>query len=162
MKTYVGIDNGVTGSIGILDVDGGVSYYSMPVFKQQDYQTSKKSMITRIDTAVLMQILRVGTESRVFLERPYVNPGGMKATISAVRAFEAVLIVIELLELSYEVIASTVWQRELLPPKCRGVELKRQSLYRGLKLFPALESKIREQTDADGLLIAEWARRNNM
>ena len=49
LKFYIGIDNGVTGSIGIVGRD--LTYYNMvktPVISGQDYTKAKKN-ISRVD-----------------------------------------------------------------------------------------------------------------
>lgn len=38
--------------------------------------------------------------------------------------------------------------------------LEKASLQIGIQLFPSLRESIEGQGDADGILIAEWARRN--
>ena len=163
-KNYIGIDNGVTGSIGIIWKISGSEFYQMPVFKQKSY-TKADQNISRIDTAELMEILRTldPSDSIVILERPFVNSKGFKATQSAMRALEATLIVIEYLKLPYQYIDSKQWQKELLPSGIKGTaELKNASFDIGCRLFPQLKEEIKKQKDADGLLIAEWARRNNL
>jgi hypothetical protein len=144
----------------------------MFVRTEQNY-TKKKGNITRIDWDALDGFLRrhlrkfkicnMSKEVRVFVERPYVNPKGFKATASALRALEATLIVIELIGLSYEYIDSRQWQRKLLPKGLKGTpELKKASMDIGIRLFPEFVETIRKHKDADSLLIAEWARRNNL
>jgi len=160
-RVYVGIDNGVTGSIGIILRDEPAEYYSMPVGKEQNY-TKKKAMISRIDVFALKHILSSidGDDIRVFIERPFVNPKGFKATASALRALEATLITVESLGLAYQYVDSKEWQRSLLPSGFKGKELKSVSKDIGIRLFPYLEDAILKQKDSDGILIAEWARRH--
>lgn len=163
MKTWIGIDNGVTGSIGIIN-DNDVEFYKTPSRTEQSY-TKKKQNITRVDISELKHILSNydPDETKVLLERPYVNPTGIKATISAVRCLEAVLITIENLCIPYEYIDSRQWQKEMLPKGCKGTkELKKASLDVGMRLFPGWKKEILKQKDADGLLIAEWARRRGL
>jgi hypothetical protein len=50
----------------------------------------------------------------------------------------------------------------MFPKGLKGIELKKASMDIGIRLFPHLEEVIIKQKDADGLLIAEWARRNNL
>ena len=57
LKFYIGIDNGVTGSIGIVGKD--LTYYNMvktPVISGQDYTKAKKN-ISRVDVKVLAEII---------------------------------------------------------------------------------------------------------
>lgn len=159
---YVGIDNGVSGSLGIVSESGEEAFYHpMPTKSGQDYTKAKKN-ITRIDYPQLVSLLTGRTPCKVFVERPMVNPRRFVATTSAVRALEAVLIACEGLVLPYQFIDSRQWQRVLLPQGVEGPELKKASLDIGSRLFPSLAEVIKKQGDADGLLIAEFARRSKL
>ena len=157
--TYIGIDNGTSGSIGIITKDK-TYFLQTPKKEEQDY-TKKKKRITRLNSIVFKNILE-SLEGDLFLtmERPLVNPKMFKATEGALRCFEAELVIIENLKIAYTFIDSKEWQRVLLPKGIRGTrELKRASLELGLRLFPSLEKEIKKQKDADGLLIALWSRK---
>ena len=160
MKTIVGIDNGVTGSIGILTINGAdirSAFSSTPVIKVRDY-TQEVQYFHRIDWRSLIDI--IPKDALVFIERPMVNPNRFVATKSALRAWEATLIVFEMLDIQYTLIDSKRWQKEFISSGIIGSDaLKEASLEIGIKLFPNNESYIRKHGDADGLLIAEYARR---
>jgi len=173
MRVYVGIDNGVTGSIARIAPEGAdahlpegyvkrIWFAPIPVIREQSY-TKAKAQITRIDFEVLrgwlgnMDIFK--GDIRVFIERPFVNPKGFKATVSALRALEATLICVEFACLAYEYIDSRQWQKVMLPKGCKGPDLKTASRDIGCRLFPEHAKAIRKHKDADSLLIAEWARR---
>jgi len=169
MRMYVGIDNGVSGSIGIIYQDEacrGVYYYPMPTFKEQDYTKSKKN-ITRIQWRRLRKLLKMAMKSldtpaeqvQIMIERPMVNPSRFRATGSALRALEATLIVLNSLKLSWVFVDSREWQKELLPKDAKGADLKTASCSIGIRMFPSCEKTITKQKDADGLLIAEHCRR---
>jgi hypothetical protein len=141
--------------------------YAVPTKREQSYQ-KKKSSITRVHFLELVSLfaeitkLHFAEDIHVFIERPFYNPNGLKATVSAMRCLEAVLIAVEMRNWRYEYVDSKQWQRELLPAGIKGTtDLKRASRDIGTRLFPHLAEGIRKQKDADGLLIAEWARRNN-
>ena len=89
-----------------------------------------------------------------------VNPTRFKATTSALRCFEAELVIIEYLGLRHIFIDSKEWQKELLPKGCSGNDLKKASLDIGNRLFPMFEKF--KHPDRDGLLIAEYGRRKNL
>jgi hypothetical protein len=92
-----------------------------------------------------------------------INPGRFKASISAVRCLEAMLIGLELYEIPYQYCDSKQWQKELLPAGIKGpIELKSASADIGTRMFPEHKELIWKHKDADGLLIAEWARRINL
>jgi hypothetical protein len=166
MKAYIGIDNGTSGSIAVVNgEDSGVA--RTPAFYQQSY-TKKKQNISRVDVGEFREIMKAfsedyGNNVLVMMERPVVNPGRFKTTQSAMRCLEAQLIVIEDLGLPIIYVDSKDWQKVLLPNGVKGAtELKKASLDIGLRLFPQHEKFIRKQKDADALLIAEWARRSNL
>jgi hypothetical protein len=165
-KTYIGIDNGVTGSIGIIYPDNKYIFFKTPVKIEQSY-TKTKQNISRIDIIKLKVLFALYLKNierenmNVMIERPMVNPTRFKATVSGIRALEATIILMEQLCISYNYIDSKEWQRKLLPKNCKGEELKLASLSVGKRLFPLCEEQIIKQKDADGLLIAEYMRRSD-
>ena len=155
---YIGIDNGVSGTIGILGKQN--HFIETPTITQLNY-TKKKSNISRIDVILLRTILQEYQPKLILLERPMVNPSRFQATASALRALEATLIIIEELFLPYMYIDSKEWQKELLPSGIKGsANLKEASKQIGCRLFPEFTKEIEKHGDADGLLIAEYCRRH--
>lgn len=160
----VGIDNGTSGSIGIILEDGTSSFVSMKElsFSEQDYVKAKRN-ITRVDAIKLYRLLAPlkGKSVLVMCERPLVNPTMFRATISAVRCLECVTVVVQqMLHLPFQYLDSKKWQKELLPMGCTGKkELKKASLDLGIRRYPQHEKVIRKVGDADGLLIAAFCRR---
>lgn len=158
-KTYIGIDNGVSGTIAVLSGDS-VLFQKTPVKKVQDYTKAKK-MVSRLDAQEFYTLLSPYTEnSFLLLERPLVNPTRFAATQSALRCHEAMLIVIELLRIPYGFIDSKEWQRAMLPKGTEGEELKRMSLEIANRKFPQYEGY--KHPDRDALLIAEYAKRQGL
>jgi len=138
----------------------------MPTFTQQSY-TAKKQQITRIDTQALTAILAPYGDGRcdvlAVLENPFINGKMFKTSIAAARALEALLIVIESLGIPYMYISAKKWQHELLPAGIKGrAEQKKASLDVGCRLFPTHKEEIIKHKDADGALIALWAKRNSL
>lgn len=163
MKVFIGIDNGVTGSIGILYNHTSVMIRT-PVFVQQSY-TKKKQNISRIKTGDLKDFFLIHTEwcmpSDVFvgIERPMINSARFKSSVSAARALEATLIIVEDMGFGYKYIDSKEWQKDLLPQGLKGTpELKRASMDIGIRTYPHLKEIIEKQEDADGLLIAHYLK----
>ena len=161
---FFGIDNGTTGSIGIIYEDGTSLFFLPPVFLEQSY-TVKKQKITRINQPKLFNILNEviknidKTQIRVMLERPMINPVRFKASISAARCLESTLNILESLELSYQYLDSKKWQKLLLPSGTKGTaELKKASSDIGNRLFPKFKELYKKHGDADGILIAEYCR----
>lgn len=159
-KYYVGIDNGSTGLIAIIKPSGEVYVNNIPVKEELNY-TKAKQYVTRIDCVRLKDLLsrHTGKDRPLFavMERPMVNPKRFKQSLSGIRVFEAMLIVIEELEIPFQIIDSRKWQKELLPSGLAGPELKRASLSVGNRLFPQFSTF--KHPDRDGLLMAEYARR---
>lgn len=161
-KVYIGVDNGVTGTIGIVGNDIQPMIFHTPVKKEQNY-TKKKDNITRVDANGFADILKQfdASDVMVVMERPMVNPTRFKATTSALRCFEAQLTLIEHLGFAYSYVDSKDWQKVLLPKGIKGAdEQKKASKDIGKRLFPSLADF--KHTDFDGLLIAEYARRANL
>ena len=158
MKNYLGIDNGVTGSIGII-LDNEYNYFKTPVKKELSY-TKTKQWLNRIDFDALKKDLSIYNIHIAVIERPMVNPGRFKATMSAMRALEATQIILEQLKIPYQWIDSKEWQKAMLPAGLEKEELKEASLQIGKRLFPNI--KWDDFDDADGILIAEYARRKSL
>lgn len=161
-KVIIGVDNGVTGTIGIVGEGLEPKIYHTPVKKEQNY-TKKRDNITRLDANGFADILKQfdAKDVMVVMERPMVNPTRFKATTSALRCFEAELTLIEHFGFPYCYVDSKDWQRELLPKGIKGSdEQKKASKDIGKRLFPQLADF--KHSDFDGLLIAEYARRKNL
>jgi hypothetical protein len=159
-KAFIGIDNGVTGSIGIIEVDGAViksAFISTPVKNCRNY-TKEEQYLNRIDWKTLVDNLPKG--GMVYVERPMINPKAFKASSSALRALEATIIVLEMLgyehNKTYFFVDSKDWQKEFISSAVIGHdEMKEASKQVGLKLFPSNGGFINKHKDADGLLLAE-------
>jgi hypothetical protein len=98
---YIGIDNGVSGTIGIV-TENEYFFYKTPVFSQQDY-VKTKSNITRVNQHELYRRLLEFEYENVFvaIERPMINSLRFKSSLSAIRALETTLNVLELLGFSH-------------------------------------------------------------
>jgi len=154
----IAIDNGVTGSITILE-DGKLKFFgSIPIFKDLNY-TKTKQFINRIDTEKLLKIFSeyvpFPNESIAVMERPMVNPMRFKSTTSALRALEAELICLKVYKIPYLFIDSKEWQKVMLPAGLKKGELKIASDQVAKRLFPEIEDKIKDGK-GDSLLIARY------
>ena len=162
-KLYIGIDNGVSGTIGAI-YGGTVLLIQTPIFSEQNY-TKKKKNISRIHFKELDDWFRwllgefLPVSIFCLVERPMVNPGRFSASISALRALEATLILIEKYSIPFQYVDSREWQKVLLPQGSKGDQLKADSRDMGIRLFPQYKEAIRNHKDADGLLMAEYCRR---
>ena len=169
-KVYVGVDNGVSGSISLINVETNESFlYKTPVVYQQNY-VKKKQGINRVDVNEFKNILNkhliinyLPTDVFVVLERPMVDTKRFRATLSAIRCLEATLIIFEDLKIPYMYIDSKEWQKSLLPSGIKGrPQLKAASHDISIRLFPHLKTTIETLGDGDGILIAEYARRSGL
>ena len=162
MKNYIGVDNGVSGSIGIILFNSNeYTYVATPVKRVLGY-TKTKQWLNRVDLPKLLKELDVPNKEQTLavIERPMVNPGRFKATASALRALETTLIALEQLGIAYQYIDSKEWQKVMLPSGLKGEELKEASWQVGKRLFPNIDWD--KFDDADGILIAEYVRRKGM
>lgn len=159
-KIYVGLDNGCSGTIGIMGEDVCELYHT-PSKKEQDYTKTKKN-ISRLDVLSFVSLFsKFNKNNLVFvLERPMINSLRFNSSIVAARCFESELSQIELMGCKHIFIDSKEWQNALLPKGCNGKELKKASKDIGNRLFPQFEDF--KHPDRDGLLIAEYARRKNL
>ena len=161
---YIGIDNGVSGSIGIVDDLGRMHLYTpTPTIKCLNY-TKTKAWITRINHESLTDLLSLfiegtASEAKCAIERPMVNPGRFKATVSALRALESTQLALEALKIPYEFLDSKEWQKALLPHGLEKEELKIASNEVCKRKFP--DVTLKHPGDGDGLLIAEYLRMKN-
>ena len=158
--TYIGIDNGTTGSIGVINRRGS-RLYKTPIKNELNYTKAKK-FINRVDGEALKKILEENSVGSTFLilERPMIDPMRWVASVSAIRCLEATLIVIENLSLSYIYADSRDWQSVMLPSGLVKDELKKASLQIGKRLFSKIDFK--GYKDADSLLMAEYCKRKGL
>jgi hypothetical protein len=154
MKTIIGIDNGPTGSIGII-TDAAATFHLVPTSEYLHYG-KKGTFSKRLNRAALIALLTPHKETaRVFIERPFTgSPMMIMAVLSAHRFFEATIITLEDLKIGYEVIDSKTWQMPVLGGISGSAALKRASKLRGIQLYPMLSEPITKHKDADGLMIA--------
>lgn len=169
-RIYLGIDNGVTGSIAVLGQGISPILIQTPVKTEIDYQISKTKRRTRIDHPVLLEFLQdiktktdmLGHDIFAVMERPMIQATRFDASLSASRAQESTLIAIETFGIAYQWIDSKHWQKEMLPAGAHGENLKLASKQIAKRYFPKLAQVIDKQTDGDALLMAFWAYRNNL
>ena len=138
-----GLDNGSTGTISCINkVDGTISFMKTPSRVELDY-TQDIKYINRIDTVELKKwfennISLMKDDNRfiiVILERPMKNPTRFEQSISACRAFEATLIILEELNLKYIVIDSKQWQHYFFGKNTSNIDLKLESMRKGLDVL---------------------------
>lgn len=97
-----------------------------------------------------------------------VNPQRFDASLNAVRAFEAILIIIEQLNLKYIVIDSKEWQHYFFGKDTVLLDLKLESKKYGIKTINEFKKEnknyaeyldvIESHGDADALLITKYGK----
>ena len=153
IRTYIGIDNGVTGGVTILSDEGVILHVKTPEKNCLNY-TKAKAFINRIDFETMRAALvMAGNNSFCMIERPMVNPGRFKASVSALRCVEATEILLEELQIPYQFLDSKEWQKALLPSGLQKEELKKAADSVAKRLFPKVNV-----VNADSLLIAQYCR----
>lgn len=153
-RTFIGIDNGVTGGVTIISMDGSIIVHSItPVHRCLNY-TKKKAFANRVDSLAFKDLMaQAGSNTFVMIERPMINPGRFTATISAIRCLEATELILEELKIPYQFIDSKEWQKALLPSGLKGNDLKTASLSVASRLYPRLKI-----VNSDCLLIALYCK----
>ncbi len=156
-RTLIGIDNGITGSICIMDEnDTIIKLIKMPTKKELSY-TKTKQYITRVDIQKLLLSLPIEAPdvyNFAILERPMVNPGRFKASLSAIRALEATLIALEMRKIGFEYQDSKAWQKYFLPHGLKGKDLKHASKEIAIRMYPEQKEIIEKIGDGDAIFIA--------
>lgn len=157
-KLVIGIDNGVTGSWGV--VGENTLFLKLKTRSVKKY-TKKKQNVTRLDYPLMKKFLEELIEPYskediiAVLERPMINAARFNASSSALRCWEATLILLEELDIPYTFIDSKEWQKQMLPlGKMGSKELKEASLQIGNRLYP--QFKEYKHSDRDGILIASY------
>ena len=188
-QTYIGIDNGVSGSVAVVGTDGVLLHYGpTPVVRRLNY-TKAKEFLNRVDGVALAAILApYAQHGSVVIERPMINPMRWTATVSAIRCDEATLIVLESLGMRYCYVDSKEWQKEMLPHrpelkkpaklfktataeekaaqkilaaahKKANEARKKETKTLSLEVGKRLFPHVKFSKDADAALMAEWARK---
>ena len=175
-----GLDNGATGTIAAIAASSPISVFFKltPAVYEKDYQKTSQQKIARIDWISLKkwfedvisatEVILKKEELKIFvlLERPMINAERFKQSKNAARAFEATLIVLEMLGLKdkYIVIDSKKWQHSCFGQNTVMIDLKKSSAEAGIKFIKTLKDMETEEIiktiqahgDADGLMIAKF------
>lgn len=177
-----GIDNGATGTIACVCADYNyIDFIETPVKESYDYTKDVQKM-NRVDTVQLLEwfkkhinfvqaFYKTAIKIIVILERPMVNPQRFKQSGYALRAFEATLIVLEMLKLNYIIIDSKKWQHYFFGKDTTQVDLKKASMKKSLEILTDYEKEniygldikgmkqtLEQHKDGDGFLICYYAK----
>jgi len=157
-KVTIGIDNGVTGSVGII-TDSNNAFFKTPV-RQGTHYTKTKTTINLLDWDVLksqiMSVTLLTNNVHAYLERPFVNPKFFNTSNLAVAVYLMTRQALEMWGIGHTTIDSKDWQKHILPGFKGTANLKKGSRIKGGELYPHHKQMIVKQKDADGLLIAHY------
>jgi len=165
-KYTISIDNGTTGTVAILGPD--TPFFDVVPTKKHLMGMAGK-VITRIDTeemiAMLFNRLPNGLNPKhgvsAYVERPFTgSPMMINTTVLSARAHEAVLIVMERLNVGTQTVDSKEWQKAMLGDVKGSANLKQASKLRGIAMYPQFAKQIKDHGDADGLLMAHYYHHN--
>lgn len=160
MSTYLGIDNGVSGALVLIDAANGslVAELAMP--------TQKARKGNEVDVCAIARWL----ESLEVLSPPVCvieEPGGSKsakAACSMAGSFHALRCLLELRGMRWHRVTPCQWQKVMLPG-CKAGDTKPRALAAARALWPAesfLQSdrcRVPHDGIIDAALIAEFGRR---
>ena len=156
---FCGIDNGSSGSICFMDENKKVLFLKKtPSKKTEDYNSTKKRMVTRIKFNEMNDVLKFA--DFITLERPFKSPMMFDASISSARANEVTLVIIENNNIEYEIIDSKVWQHKYFPKKEKGIkqDLKKLSREIGKDMIKYKDKNDNEwKNDYDAFFIALYS-----
>ena len=162
IKLVIAVDNGATGTISALSLDGELVFFSKtPVKMQLDY-TQANVKISRIDHQLFKEMLENIiknyniNEIVVILERPMVNQTRFHASKGALRSFESTIVTLETLKLQYTVIDSKKWQHYFFGKHTTLLNLKFESMKKGIEFFNRYKDQIVSHGDADSLLMCKF------
>ena len=144
----VGIDNGFTGAIAIMDTrKNALEAYEMPIIKNDKNE---------IDEGYLVSML-TGCE-HVFLEKAQVMPKqGISSSGRYMMAYGIVRGVLAALRIPYTLVTPQRWKKAMMAdmPKNKGA-----SIIAASRLFPAVKlSRKKDHGRADAILLCEFGRR---
>lgn len=173
-----GLDNGATGTIcAIIPQYKYLDFIQTPSKVTLDYP-KEITYINRVNINELTKFIKKNIKVAkkfykqsikiiVVMQRPMVNPQRFKQSGHALRAFEATIITLQNLEIDYIIIDSKKWQHYFFGKNTLILDLKFQSMRKGLEILNNYKLKVKEKKlmqniikkhgDADGMLICQFA-----
>jgi hypothetical protein len=160
-KSYIGIDNGVSGALALLTSEGAIETLAMPL------QKTRKG--NEIDVVEVWRKMKIWTFEYHDVTVVIEEPGGStsaKAATSMAGAFHSIRAIMMILGLPLIRITPPQWQKPFL--KCKTGDTKPVALQMAKSLYPSLDlrasdkCRVPDSGIVDALLIATWAKRNNL
>lgn len=169
MKTYIGIDIGLKGALAVIDPDGVVTTYPMPVVKDQ---LDLRGLLDIMDLTIINQSSK---DMSVVFEKLGVIFGTSKATAFSMGLQLGAMEMLCVSQMvSYTKVPAKQWQKDMFMgvDEIKNAKGKRDTKAMALvavkRLFPNLKLTFGERATkphdglVDAVLMAEWARRNNL
>lgn len=162
IKTVIGIDNGVTGTMAIFKNGSLFSFIeSFSKSWRKPTVSKRNAYMTRIDVLKLTDWIKNSIDFETHdviavIERVMTDQKRFNATISSHHAQEAIMISLESLNIPYMTIDSKKWQSIYLNGVSGSEQLKRASMELGLDKYPDFKDVILKHKDADAIFIAKY------
>lgn len=158
-KVIFGIDNGVSGTIAVFYNGELADFKETPIKKWlKPTVKSRASYMARIDVKALMEWLHFysnGNRSSAVIERSMTDQRRFHATLSSHHAQEAIMIALELCNIPYMTIDSSLWQKRELKGISGSEFLKKASMEKCLIEYPQFADELKKHGDGDAILIAK-------
>jgi len=163
-KLYLGIDNGISGALALIDSDSKVAWtMPMPIEKR-----GKTSEVHVQELYNELQGLSLDNNVTVVYEGPAKHSKGVLALTSTHECFGSVRAVLAILGLRTHIITSPrTWQKEFWNT-ASGYDTKAESVRIAKMLWPDQDflrtpkCKVPDNGITDALLIAEYGRRKGL
>lgn len=165
MKTWIGIDPGLSGAVARVTDDGQADVFDVPTLS---VKASGGKMKTILNEAAMVHLLRLfDGKFHATIENVHAMPGnGIRkpspsSMFSFGQGFGTWLGILAALEVPYTRVEPKRWKALMLDGLNKGD--KDSSRQRALQLFPQLAGELKFKKDADraeALLIAEYGRRH--
>lgn len=152
-------DNGSTGYLTVLDNTGKIAMHrANPSIKCRDY-TKREKYLKRLDLEQFAGLLKLyqaeaGNKHcclRVVLEQPFSQRGMAMAVIAGQRYYEAMVIVLELLDIPFLTVNSKTWQKWFGFERSDKIAFTKRA-----KENHAGESWESNIVEGDSVLMADW------
>jgi len=160
MKTIIGIDPGLKGGIAVIDGDGDVTAYPMPVTGNQvNWRAFRDIIVPMNDDEDILVVIEKMQANALMGRVPTFSLGGQFEGLRAVCAvLDISVIVVSPMEWKSQVLKGSPWKRKKGDTKKNKASiLYVQQRYPKLSLLPTDKCKVPSDGMADAVCIALWA-----
>jgi crossover junction endodeoxyribonuclease RuvC len=164
-RTYVGIDNGTSGGVAILETDGSIRVHKTPTMKLGDKPGEfiddlalRRLIVEGRDPTLITAVWEFATKNPIF---------GTKGNWGTGWSGGVVMTVLRQNGVRTAIVSSKEWQRTMLADRGPSEDTKVASIRICHRLFPQVSlippgCKKEHDGIADALLMAEFGRRNRL